>query len=126
MPSLNENLIIDPHYKTMRVYLAANNSVERPRGSLICKKATDDGTLDIYGTTGYSEPFGVLLDDVSKDTSVHEALVLVQGECAVGKVLKNSSGTVQALEMEAYATDPDGKDNLIIRRARDFGILIKQ
>lgn len=145
---LNEGLIIDPNFRVLSVKLAANNTVDRKRGSVICKKgfsyalhdgtvaanavtsltvdATngDDGTLDIYGVSGYTVPFGILLDDVAKDASATPTVnVLVSGVVCATLCGKQDSGAWKYLKKSAYATDPDGEDNILIRRLRDFGII---
>lgn len=121
---LNEGLAVSPDYRVMSVVLAANATISRPRGSVICRKEADDGTLDIYGVPGYTVPFGVLLDAVQADAvATPTANILVSGVVKAELCGKQDSGAWKNLEKSAYADDPDGGDNLLIRAMRDYGII---
>lgn len=76
---MTSDFMYSPHFKTQCVSLNAQAAAV-PRGTIVCVKSTPDGTFDIVGATGYSDIYGVLLEDAPVSTSAQPVQLIVSGE----------------------------------------------
>lgn len=79
--TMTSGFIYNPHFRTQCIELNAQSD-PLPRGSIICVKATADGTFDLIGASSgdYDTHYGVLLNDVPASVSTQPVDVVVAGE----------------------------------------------
>lgn len=79
--TMTSGFIYDPHYRTQCVSINAQAAAV-PRGTIVCVKATADGTFDVIGagSGAYAVPYGVLLNDAPASAAAQAADVIVFGD----------------------------------------------
>lgn len=113
--TMTSGFIYDPHYKTQCISINAQ-AADVPRGTIVCVKATADGTFDVIGASSgaYAVPYGVLLNDTPANAAAQAVDVIVFGDLFLDFV----NGVYKAAN-SADLTAP------IIVALRNVGIVLK-